>query len=191
MKTWLCSGIVLAMAVLIGCGAPSVAVERTALVAGAFSAQDRVLVKPVDASATAFRGDFSDDPPSVDAGRQTLQTTYAQKLVAGLRERGFDAALHTGDPGTEAGAVVVTLKPTMFDAGSNAARMMVGMGAGASYLQTDVILAKDGRTVADFGLDASSGGRGGVFALGNWLDTHIDDSVSQFVEYFADRLKQE
>ncbi len=181
------SAVALAVA---GCAGAEVTKARLQLNPGAITRSDPILIKPVDASKTKFQGDFSDDPPSVAAGRKQLHDTFAQQAVANLRKEGLKALLYT--PKTAAtmpGAAVVNLDVKTFDAGSNAARFMVGFGAGASYMLTDVTITKGGKTIADFTIDANSGARGGFTALGSWLGRHIQDSVNILVNYLKKRVK--
>ncbi len=182
--------VALGSALCAGCGGAGISIIRTDLAPGALSRADNLVVKPVAADQTEFLGDFSDDPPSVAANRESIKNTYHAKLVTALVAAGFKAeALAEGAQPPE-GAVVVDMVAEKFDAGSNAARVVWGFGAGASFLLTAVKVTKGGAVLADVTVDATSGGRGGFSAIGNWLDMHLDDSVEQLVEYLSERLPQ-
>jgi hypothetical protein len=173
---------------LAGCGGAGISIIRTDLVPGALSRAEPLTVKPAAAGATEFAGDFSDDPPSVTANREMLRVTYAQKLVSALLAAGYRAELTEG--AAPEGAIVVDMVVEKFDAGSNASRVVWGFGAGASYLLTAVKIMKGGQVVADFTIDATSGGKGGFAGIGSFLEQHIDDSVEQFVSYLNEKLPQ-
>jgi len=174
---------------LLGCAGASVSNVRTPLNVGAVARSESLLVKPAASENTVFLGDFSDDPASVSSGREKLRATFATKAVAAIRAAGLQADLYPASGSATATAIVVELVVKKFDAGSNAARAIVGFGAGASFLITDVKLIKGGATIADFSLDASSGGRGGFSAIGSWLDNHIDDSVHILVNYLSQNIQ--
>ncbi|HOX47264.1 MAG TPA: DUF4410 domain-containing protein [Myxococcota bacterium] len=173
-----------------GCGGAGVSIIRTDLAPGALSRADALVFKAVDPSATEFAGDFSDDPPSVAANRETLRTTYAAKAASSVQAAGFKAEVLAEGAAPADGAVVVEMVVKKFEAGSNASRVVWGFGAGASYLLTDVKLLKGGNTVADFTIDATSGGRGGFSGIGNFLVEHIDDSVAQLAAFLSEKVPQ-
>ncbi len=171
-------GVLTTTLLLTGCAGASVSTIRTPLNVGALSRTDSLVIKPAASDNTVFEGDYSDDPPSVADGRRRLRTMFATRAAHVLNAAGLKAALHPTQ-----GDVVVEMVVQKFDAGSNAARAVVGFGAGASFLLTDVKLIKGGTVIADFTLDASSGGRGGFSSIGSWLDRHIDDSVRILRDY--------
>lgn len=182
--------ILLAIALLAtGCAGASVSTIRTDLQMGAFAKPDLVVIKPVDASKTVFQGDYSDDPPSVEQARVQLHDTFAQETVRMLKADGYNAQVLADGAQPDPNAVFVELNVKTFEAGSNATRMMVGMGAGASYLLTDVTMQKAGKTIADFTVDANSGARGGINAMGSFLKNHIDDSVTILVGYIKKKIQ--
>ncbi len=184
VKILLCTALV-----TTGCAGASVSTIRTDLQVGALAKPDLIVIKPVDASKTVFQGDYSDDPPSVETARKQLHDTFAQQSVQMLKTEGYNAQILTDGAQPDPNAAVVQLNVKIFEAGSNAARMMVGMGAGASYLLTDVTIQKAGKTIADFTIDANSGARGGFNALGSFLKVHIDDSVRILVDYLKKKIR--
>ena len=88
-----------------------------------------------------------------------------------------------------ADGVVVDLVVTKFDAGSSTARLLVGAGAGASYLLTDIKLSRGGKVIAEFTLDATSSARGGWRAIGRWLNRHVGDSVRILVSQLTKAMQ--
>jgi len=169
---------------LAGCAGAEITKTRLALEPGDITKNTLILINPVDATRTVFQGDFSDDPPSVAAGRKLLHDTFAQKAVDKLYNKGLNADIYSEKAlKSHPDAAIVDLDVKTFDAGSNAARAMVGFGAGASYLLTDAKIYKNREIIADFTIDANSGGRGGFTAIGSWLNNHIDDSVRILVNY--------
>ncbi|MBW2701613.1 MAG: DUF4410 domain-containing protein [Deltaproteobacteria bacterium] len=170
-----------------GCAGAGISIIRTDLKPGDLSRADSLVIKPAQADQTEFLGDFSDDPPSVVANRDMLKNNFAQNLLPLLLGSGFKAEM--AGASIPVGAVTVEMVVEKFEAGSNAARAMVGMGAGASYLLTTVKLTKNGQVIADFTIDASSGGRGGFSSIGSFLQQHIDDSLWRFVSYLEEKAQ--
>jgi hypothetical protein len=67
---------------LAGCAGAEVTETRLDLGDGVLTKATPILIEQADASHTIFRGDYSDDPPSVAASRMTLSKTFAPKAVA-------------------------------------------------------------------------------------------------------------
>jgi hypothetical protein len=187
MKKLMGMALLLASVAGFGCGGSSISNFRMQLAPGAIRRSEVLVVVPVDASRTVFEGDYSDDPPSVAQGRITLQTSYAPRLAAAMQAAGLRAMV--AGPGVPPDAVFIYLQVTKFDAGSNAARAMVGFGAGASYMLTVVAVRRGQAPLAEFTVDASSGGRGGLGALGSWLDTHLAQSVDSITAYLSTQIR--
>jgi hypothetical protein len=187
MKNRMGIAFLLASLAVFGCGGSSISNIRMQLAPGAIPRSEVLVVVPVDASRTVFEGDYSDDPPSVAQGRITLQTSYAPRLAAALQAAGLRAMV--AGPTVPPTAVFVNLQVTKFDAGSNAARAMVGFGAGASYLLTVVSVHRGQTPLAEFTVDATSGGRGGLGALGSWLDTHLAQSIDSITAYLSEHMR--
>jgi hypothetical protein len=184
MANFLYKGLLMSSLLLAACAGASVANVRTPLQAGAVAkGTDVFLVKAGDSRQTKFEGDFSDDPPSVALAREKLRTSLPDKIIAVLRESGYQAQPIPEGTVPPPNGIVVGLVPTTFDAGSKAARALVGFGSGKSFLNLDVQMVKNNAVIAAFTIDATSGGRSGWGAMGDWLDAHIDDSARLFVEY--------
>jgi len=174
----------------IGCGGASLANVRMDLAPGSLPRTTTLFVAAADSSATVFKGDGSDDPKAVATARQALRDSLASQVVTALREAGFQANPPPGSAGAPATEpVTVWMVVRECNWGSNAARMMVGFGAGAAYLLTDVKLARGNTLIADFTVDANSGGRGGLQATGDWMPQFMQQTAGLVVEYLANRMK--
>jgi hypothetical protein len=178
--------LLLCALMLVGCGGASVQNVRTPLQAGAVvKASDVFLVRAADSQRTVFEGDGADEPTNVALARETIRTGMSNKIIAALRANGYRADVFPEGAVPPPNGIVVSLVATTFDAGSKAARALVGFGSGKSFLNVDVQMTKGNAVIAAFTLDATSGGRSGWTAMGDWLDTHIDDSARLFVEYVS------
>jgi hypothetical protein len=156
---------------------------------GAISRADLFLVAQPDVQKTVFEGDYADDPREVTTAREQLRTQFPAKVVAALKDEGYQAAGLAGNAAPPPNAVVINTVMNKFDAGSKAARALVGFGSGKSFLELDVQFNKAGAPITNFSIEASSGGRGGWGAMGSWLENHIDDSVEILSEFVQDNVK--
>jgi hypothetical protein len=174
----------LTLAWLGGCArSGATLILRQDLAPGAVQRTDTLMVRPAEAGKTMFLGDYADDPPSVATNREKLQGSYAPKLVAALRAAGFRAELLEGaEP--PADAVVLAPVARRFDAGMAAVRVWSGS---RSHLLIEVALTRGSQSVAQVTLDAFSDWHADVFER---MDSHIDDSIVQLVNYLNEKLPQ-
>jgi hypothetical protein len=171
----------------IGCGGASIANVRMDLAPGNLPRTTMMFVVPADSSATVFKGDGSDEPNAVATARQTLRNSLAPQLVTALREAGLQAYVPQGSLAPE--SVVVWLVVRECNWGSNAARALVGFGAGAAYLLTDVKIVKGSAVVADFSVDANSGARGGLASTGDFMPRFMQQTAVLVVDYLNNHMK--
>jgi hypothetical protein len=171
----------------IGCGGASISNVRKDLPPGAVPHATMMFVAPADSSATAFKGDGSDEAQTVANARQTLSSSLALQVVNSMRSAGFQANVPQGILPPD--AVVLSMVVRECSWGSNAARIMVGFGAGAAYLLTDVKITKGGALMADFSVDANSGGRGGLSATGDFMPAFMDQTAKLVVDYLSNHMK--
>jgi len=174
----------------IGCGGASLSNVRMDLAPGRLPRATMLFVPQADSSATVFKGDGSDEPKAVATARQTLRDALASQVVTALREAGFQA---NPPPGTAGGLatepVTVWMVVRECNWGSSAARALVGFGAGAAYLLTDVKLVKGNALIADFTVDANSGGRAGLHAVGDFMPQFMQQTAGLVAEYLTNRMK--
>jgi hypothetical protein len=174
----------------IGCGGASLANVRKDLPPGQLPRATVLFVPPAESSATAFNGDGSDDANAVATARQQLRDSLAIQVANALRAAGFQANLPQGStaaPPTEPVSVWMIVRECNW--GSNAKRALVGFGAGAAYLLTDVRLTRGNTVVADFTVDANSGGRGGLAATGDFTPQFMQQTAELIVQYLSERMK--
>lgn len=185
-----------------GCASGPITKVRTPLDVGMISKSDVFVIKPADGRNTVFMGDWSDDPESVAAGRETIHKSYADKVVWGLREAGFDADLAPKSGAVPADKLVVELAVKTFEAGADAARVVasrvsqsgIGLGmafknAGSSYLITDIKLLRGTKLLADITLTAPSTEWSGFAGIAGWLAVHLDSSAELLGRYLSERAK--
>jgi hypothetical protein len=171
----------------IGCGGASIANVRMDLPPGALPRSTMLFVAPADSSATVFKGDGSDEPQTVAGARQTLSGMLAAHVVNSLRGAGFQAYVPQGPLPPDAAVVSMVVRECSW--GSNAARILVGFGAGAAYLLTDVKVFRGNALIADFSVDANSGGRGGLHAAGDYMPSFMQETATLVVDYLSKHMR--
>jgi hypothetical protein len=122
-------------------------------------------VKNPDGSAVAFlvhfdRGITADMTPERVDQMQQIATWMEDDLLTILQKTGY-AASRTEDPNVQAGPgrYVLRVKIKNYNAGSKAARMLVGFGAGAAVLDTHFELVGDGGALLISGDPSVGSGR--------------------------------
>lgn len=169
------------IAFLVSCAGAKIKDERVSLKAGAISKKDTILVKTISADGATFTGDKANDAQRVSEEKKLIKQLLADEIVVQLKKRGFTARHWDGkESGTLVDGTV-----TLFEHGSGAARMFVGMGAGSSNLHMNMKVSKGRETLADFTVIATSGGRGGLSSLSSFLQAHITDGAEKTAEYIA------
>jgi hypothetical protein len=171
----------------IGCGGASIANVRTDLPPGALPRTTMMFVAPAESSATLFKGDGSDEPNTVAGARQTLRNSLALEVAKAMQGAGFQAYIPQGNLPPESVLVLMVVRECSW--GSNAARIMVGFGAGAAYLLTDVKIVKGNSLIADFTVDANSGGRGGLNGAGDFMPQFMQQTASLVVDYLTHHMR--
>ena len=112
--------------------------------------------------------------------KRVLRVQFANRLIIELKKRGFDARLY----GKASGGKILVGKVLEFDHGSAALRGFIKQGFGASsMLVTFKVLSEKNAPLADFDVLASSGGKGGVFNMGSFMEDHIADASVQTAKY--------
>ena len=171
----------------IGCGGASISNIRKDLPPGSLPRTTMMFVAPAESSATVFKGDGSDEPNTVTGARQTLRNSLSQEVATAMQGAGFQAYLPNGNLPPESVVVLMVVRECNW--GSNAARIMVGFGAGAAYLLTDVRIVKGNALIADFTVDANSGGRGGLSGAGDFMPRFMQQTASLVVDYLSNHMK--
>ena len=183
------SCLFLAVAVA-GCASGRVVAVVKPLPPGTVSKATELLVKPFAIEKAVFSGDNADIPAVVERQKKRIPAELVQTLVTTLLRSGYRARRYTADAGT-AGAVVIDGSFTHVNHGSGAARAWVGLGAGAAWMLSDVKLYradKPAETLAEFKVESSSGGRGGLLAAGDFTTTNLVDlarSIVKFLDQYA------
>jgi hypothetical protein len=177
----------LMLVVTSGCVRAKIKDERFPIRPGSIAKSEVINVKRIDVDKAQFKGDKADDATRIAQEKRMLNQLLADQLIVDLKKRGFVGAKHF-----EQGSNGVLLEGTvtLFDHGSGAARYLVGMGAGSSNLHIDVKLTRDTETLADFTVVATSGGRGGIDAMGSFLEAHITDASEKITDYIMNKDKQ-
>lgn len=167
---------------LVACAGAKVKNERVMLQKGAFSKADVLLVKDVSADNAVFSGDKAGDTQRVNEEKHTVKSQFANQLIVWLKKKGFNAKPYAkGGSGKILEGVV-----TKFDHGSAAGRAFIGMGAGSSNMVIAFkLMSEKNAPLADFDVVATSGGRGGVFSMGSFMEAHLSDGAEQTAEYLS------
>ncbi len=182
-------GVCLALALgCVGCAGSDVVSVKTPLQPGAVSRSQTFLVKDFAIENAVFAGDNADDASVVAQQKADIPGDLRRELVMALSRCGFKA--HSYDEGVRVGdAVVIDGAVTHVNHGSGAARAWVGAGAGAAWMRAVVRIYKaetPADTLSEFTVEASSGGRGGLFASGDFTHSNVRD-LADATAGFLDR----
>lgn len=143
-----------------------------------------IFVEPISTKQAAFEGYDENDGDKKSSDLRKIESGYASEIARALREEGYNAnAVST----TAKTGIVITGNVTMIDRGSAAKRAWIGMGAGASNLETDFTIEdrSQRKTLSKFEIKATSGGRGGLSAAGSFVDEHISDGGEKVADYIT------
>lgn len=179
-----CLGLV-AVILLWGCAGAKIKNENVKLEAGALTKTDKIFVETISADHATFTGDKAEDSKRIAEEKTLIKELFAPEIIAQLKKKGFQASRpEKGQKG-----ITLTGNISLFEHGSAASRMFVGMGAGSSNLHMNVKLQKEGKTISDFDVIATSGGRGGLSAVSSFLKAHIEDGAEKTAEYLDKNAK--
>jgi hypothetical protein len=173
----------------IGCAHGKMGAVDQALEAGAVTKDKPIYIDVVSAKEMRVTGDKADDTKRIDEEKAAIESRYHRMIADELRKKGY--TVETGNAPKKSG-LVLTGKVSRFEHGSGAARMFVGMGAGSSNMFTDFVLedrtAK--KTLTKFEVIATSGGRGGVFSTGSFMEAHLTDGSKKAASYINGEEKK-
>lgn len=175
----------------LGCAASKVAIVKTPLQPGAVTKSQTFLVKPFAIENAVFTGDNTDDPAVVDRQKKRIPQELVTALLARLSKSGYKGEDDESAAGTQ-DVVVIDGVITHVNHGSGAARAFLGMGAGAAWMKATIKLYKAGApsdTLAEFMIESTSGGRGGLFASGDFTTTNIADLANAIVTYLEKNVQ--
>jgi hypothetical protein len=176
----------------MGCAGASVSIVRKELSTIPLPKSTLLFVAETDASQTEFQGDGADSLQAAIDARRTLSQSLSPQLVEALRQKGYRAQpLPAGGVVQPVDAIVIRMVVTRCDWGSNAARALVGFGAGAAYMLTDVKLTRRNTVVADFTIDATSGAEGGLRAIGDYLPRFVEETARLTVQHLRGKDREE
>ncbi len=164
----------------VGCGGAHVSRVRKEVAGGRLRTGTRLVVAPADTAKTKFEGDGADSLQAVLTARKTLAERLAPQVAEALHQKGFRTdVLASASTRAPAGALTVHLRVKECNWGSNAARVLVGFGAGAAWMLTDVRVTNGKTTVAEFTVDANSGAESGWTSLGDWTPLFMEWTARQ------------
>lgn len=143
-----------------------------------------IYVEPIVTKSAAFDGYDADDSDKKTSDLRKIESNYASQIAKALREKGYNAnAVST----PQKAGIVISGNVTMLDRGSAAKRIWVGMGAGASNLDTDFTIEDRSKhtVLSKFEIKATSGGRSGLASSGSFVDEHISDGGEKVADYIS------
>lgn len=143
-----------------------------------------IFIEPISTKQAAFEGYDEKDGDKKSSDLRKIESNYASEIARELREDGYNAnAVST----TAKTGIVITGAVTMIDRGSAAKRMWVGMGAGASNLETNFTVEdrSQRKILSKFEVKATSGGRGGLASVSSFIDEHMSDGGEQVADYIS------
>jgi len=177
-----------ALILLIGCAHGKMGTVTQPLDRAAYSKTTKFYIYPVTTNDIRFTGDKADDEKRTTEEKEEIGHRYHRMIITDLRKKGFNAALAEGKIKS---GMLVKGNVRKFEHGSGAARALVGFGAGSSNMFTDfkVIDAASKKTVGNFEVIATSGGRAGLASMGSFLDAHLIDGAEKFSEYVSGEEK--
>ena len=143
-----------------------------------------IFVEPISTKMAAFGGYDANDGDKKSSDIRKIETNYASQIARELRDQGYHASAVSG-PVKE--GIVIKGNATMIDRGSAAQRIWVGMGAGASHLDTYFTIEDrtQRKVLAKFEIKATSGGRGGFSSAGSFMDEHILDGAEKVADFIS------
>lgn len=141
-----------------------------------------IFIEPISTKQAAFEGYDENDGDKKSSDLRKIESNYASEIAKALREEGYNAnAIST----TSKKGIVISGNVTMIDRGSAAKRMWIGMGAGASNLNTDFTIEDrtQRKVLSKFEIKATSGGRGGLASTGSFVEEHMSDGGEKVAEF--------
>jgi len=213
---------------LIGCAAATITPQEPATTTGAIQRPDKIVVYDFSVSAeevtenqgilqkayraVAQKDEEQQDADKLETGREAAHT-LSEDLVKQLRELGFNA--ENLPRGTPAGgnALIIDGQFLSADEGNRARRLVIGFGAGASKLETQVTVSQVsaagvanqvlsfkthadsgkipgaavtmGAGAAAQGASAATAVTGAAKAYGSMLSTLADKTAKQITAYLS------
>lgn len=172
------------LGLLLGCAGAKIANVYQPLPKGIITKSTPIYVEAISVEHTIFDGDKSADAAKIAEEKRTIEQSFNAKIADKLREQGFNAQVATTKVKS---GVVLSGYVKKFEHGSAAARMFVGMGAGASKMFSDFKIeerAKTTKVLSKFEVVATSGGRSGWTSAGSFMEAHLEDGAEQIAEFF-------
>ena len=168
-----------------GCTGGEVTSVKTDLRPGAINKGQPILVKDFDTTHTVFTGDNATDATIVRRQKQQITNDLKFLLISKLTQKGFKAYDFNERNQTQ-DAVVIDGKFARVNNGSGAARFVVGMGAGAAWMQGTVKIYKveSPKTIlAEFQTESSSKGNA---SPGNFTEQLIRELANTITDYIGE-----
>ena len=170
---------------LTGCTGGEVTNVKTGLRSGAINKGQPILVKDFDTTHTVFTGDNATDATIVKRQKQQITNDLKFLLIIKLTQKGFKAYDFNERNQTQ-GAVVIDGKFARVNNGSGAARFIVGMGAGAAWMEGTVKIYKienPQNILAEFQTETSSKGSA---SPGNYTEQLIRELANTIADYIGE-----
>lgn len=175
-----------AAAFMVGCAHGKLGKVDQELDRTVISKTTPIFVEPISTKQAAFEGYDEKDGDKKSSDLRKIESGYASEIAKALRDEGYNA--NAVSQPVKAG-VVITGTVTMIDRGSAAKRAWIGMGAGASNLETNFTIEDRAKgktkTLSKFEIKATSGGRGGLAATGSFVDEHMTDGGEKLADYIT------
>jgi hypothetical protein len=178
--------VLISVSLLVSCANGKLGRVEQPLEKDSLSKSEVIYIEPISAMETTFSGDKSTEEERLTEERKKIESTYDRQIADALIAKGFNVKV--GKAPTKSGKVIAG-KVTRFDHGSASGRFWMGaFGVGASKLYTDVKIHDNstGKTLALFEVIATSGGRGGIIALGSFIDSHLNDGSKKIAQYITE-----
>lgn len=173
-----------ATALMVGCAHGQLGKVDQELDHSKITKSTPIFVEPISTKKAAFEGYDQNDGDKKSSDLRKIENNYASEIAKELRDQGYHANAVSGPAKS---GIVITGNVTMIDRGSAAKRIWIGMGAGASNLETDFTIEDrtQRKTLAKFEIKATSGGRAGLSSAGSFIDEHISDGAEKVADFVS------
>ncbi|MEX2497648.1 MAG: DUF4410 domain-containing protein [Wenzhouxiangellaceae bacterium] len=185
MNRMVCGGLLVAGTLLLqGCGTTSGLKAVNEAQVMDFSGYDRVVV--LDFADNTNKAALKADKRVIYEAKTAAATrTFADLIAAEIRKTGAYAEVlrePTGEP-----AVMVTGTIIAYKEGNAAARFLVGMGAGSSYFDAEVLFSDlvSSQRLAEVRVDKNSWALGGGLAAGQTVEHFMQGAARKIARELA------
>ncbi len=179
------SAVIVCIIFLTGCmGGGNIANIKTGLKAGTLNKTQTILVKEFEMADTVFSGDNAKNPMVVMNQKKQIASHSKSWLISILSNKGFNAVDYKDAP-KSADAVIIEGKFTRINNGSGAVRFIVGLGAGAAWMEGDIVISSNPsiKTVlAEFQTQSSTQGSASPANMTDFLTKQFAKTIAEYIE---------